>query len=140
MLMLMPFLVASLVGVLSAKGATAGWEYAQDHLAGRYAIYGGYLGDPDMTRPVPGNTKVAFSVTGRPAKNLFDAIGPSGGAQASGEYRCEGRPDMVVRQRDALICRYRAKEGYWCTFGFDLSTGLSTPGTRSGGICSDTPP
>lgn len=39
-----------------------------------YRLYGGELGDP--TIPSSGDKKVAFSVVGRAAKQIFDAIGP----------------------------------------------------------------
>lgn len=133
------FVLAVLSGVLLAKGANAVWDYSNRSFVGRYALYGGHLGE-DARAPESGDRKVAFSVKGRAAQEIYDAIGPSGGQRATAERACPERPEITLRERDALVCRRHLKEGHWCTFGFDLSTGLSTWGVRGGGICSDTPP
>ena len=43
--------------------------------AASYRIYGGGLGDP--TAPKPNDKKVAFSIEGPAARQIFDAIGPT---------------------------------------------------------------
>ena len=60
---------------------------------------------------------------------MFDAIGP--------DLRdgCAD-PQIRLRNRDMLLCRHHAKDGYRCEFGFDLSTGLSIGGSVGGAMCS----
>ena len=120
--------LAALCCVLAFHNAKAVWEYVHKAASGTYVIYGGFL--DNAREPTPGDTKIGFSLTADPAKEMFDAIGPDmkGG--------CTG-PDFRIRQRDLLLCRYRPKDGYWCSFGFDLSTGLSIGGSTGGAICQD---
>jgi hypothetical protein len=120
--------LAASCAVISAQNAMAVWEYAHRAFSGKYAIYGGFLGE--ARAPSAGDIKVAFDLTGNPAKEMFDGIGPDlkGGCNA---------PGLRVRQRDMLVCRYRPKDGYWCNFGFDLSTGLSIGGSIGGTVCKD---
>jgi hypothetical protein len=112
--------------VLAAQNALAVWEYIHTPFTGTAAIYGGFLDEARV--PTPGDTKIAFNLTGKSAKEMFDAIGPDqkGGCSA---------PGLRVRQKDMLLCRYRPKDGYWCNFGFDLSTGLSIGGSIGGAAC-----
>jgi hypothetical protein len=120
--------LAALCCALSFHNASAVWEYAHKAVSGTYVIYGGFL--DEAKKSTPGDSKVAFNITGNPAREMFDAIGPDlkGG--------CTG-PGLRVRQRDMLLCRYRPKDGYWCNFGFDLSTGLSIGGSIGGAVCRD---
>ena len=122
--------LAALCSVLAMQNASAVWEYVHKSFAGTYVIYGGTPAGDQARAPTPGDTKVAFNLAGSPAKEMFDAIGPDlkGGCAGSG---------LRVRQRDMLLCRYRPKDGYWCNFGFDLSTGLSIGGAIGGAVCQD---
>lgn len=137
--MLRPALIVAsiLCGIFAAKTALAVWNYADQSFCGSYMIYGGYPDKEEVRAPTPGDTKVAFSVRGEAARGLFDAIGPGRAENAPAQTACSNNPKILVRQRDALICRRSAKDGYWCTFGFDLSTGLSTWGIAGGRICND---
>lgn len=120
--------LAAMCGILAVQNARAVWEYVHTPFTGRYAIYGGF---PDEAKaPTPGDRKIAILLTGTAAKEMFEAIGPDlkGGCAT---------PDLQVRQRDMLLCRYRPKDGYWCNFGFDLSTGLSIGGAIGGAVCQD---
>jgi hypothetical protein len=116
--------------VLSVQSASAVWEYVHKAFTGTYVIYGGYPSQDDARAPTPGDTKVAFNLTGNAAKEMFEAIGPDmkGGCVSS---------DFHVRQRDMLVCRFRPQDGYRCNFGFDLSTGLSVGGSVGGAVCQD---
>lgn len=122
--------LAALGCALSVQGASAVWGYVHNNFSGTYAIYGGFPSLDDARAPVPGDSKVAFNLTGNPAKEMFDAIGPDvkGGCAS---------PALRVRQRDMLVCRHRAKSGYRCNFAFDLSTGLSVGGLVGGAVCQD---
>jgi hypothetical protein len=122
--------LAALGSVIAVQNASAVWEYVHKSFGGTYVIYGGSPESVQARAPTPGDMKVAFNLTGNPAKEMFEAIGPDlkGGC---------ARPDLRVRQRDMLLCRYRPKDGYWCSFGFDLSTGLSIGGSIGGAVCHD---
>lgn len=108
-------------GVCLAQSAQT-WLFAYEPLNGRYAIYGGSLGDP-----LPPNRKdqrIAFWIEGRAAKRLFDAMGPDlrNACGVDGEYR--------LRQRAELRCSYHPRDGHHCDFGFDLLTGRSIGGSQ----------
>jgi hypothetical protein len=137
MLRLSLLALAGICGVLAAKAALAVWAYADQDMSGTYAIYGGYPSQSEALPPSPGDTKAAFSVRGTAAKELFDAIGSQRAENAPAQSACPNNPQVLVRERDALICRYAPRDGYWCTFGFDLSTGLSTWGVVGGQICDE---
>ena len=113
----------TLLCLLLAHQARAVWEFVERNFSASYAIYGGYL--DEAVAPVAGDTKVAFRLTGAAARDMFDAMGPD---------LPNGCPDpqIRVRNRDMLLCRYRPKDGYRCDFGFDLSTGLSIGGAVGG--------
>jgi hypothetical protein len=140
--MLRPSLIVACVlfGALSAKAAVAVWDYADRRFSGSYVIYGGSPEQQEAHAPAPGDAKVAFSVRGAAAKEIFEAIGPRSAQRAPPQRSCPGHPDIRVRERDALICRHSPKDGYWCSFGFDLSTGAGTWGILGGRICDDRPP
>ncbi|QBH99885.1 hypothetical protein [Pseudoduganella albidiflava] len=117
------------------SSARAGWDYRHGAFSGQYIIYGDEPSATAARIPTPGDTKIAFSIRGRAARDLFDAIGPAPREMSRGEERCEGNPKIRVRRLDTIFCRHYAKDGYWCTFGFDLSTGLSTWGKAGDAGC-----
>jgi hypothetical protein len=120
--------VAALCCGLAAQDASAVWDYVHNTFSGTYVVYGGAPSLEEARAPAPGDSKIAFNLTGNPAKEMFDAIGPdvkSGCAM----------PPLRVRQRDMLVCRFRPKDGYRCYFAFDLSTGLSVAGLAGGAAC-----
>lgn len=123
-------MVGALCCALSASNASAVWDYVHKTFSGTYVMYGGFPSLEDARAPTPGDSKVALNLTGNPAKEMFDAIGPDmkGGCAS---------PALRVRQRDMLVCRYRQKDGYRCNFAFDLSTGLSVGGSVGGAVCQD---
>ena len=91
--------------------------------AASYRIYGGGLGDP--TAPSLHDNKVAFSVEGAAAKQIFDAIGPDQ------RDSCTEGSGMRVRHKDHehLTCTLSKKNEYACSFGFDLVSGKSIGGS-----------
>lgn len=117
----------SMLLVLSL-GAVAVSVAAEDTLGshkkitGVYRIYGGGLGDP--VAPSEKDKKVMFSIDGKTAKELFDAIGPDK------KNVCTEGTGYRVRTKDDehLFCSRTAKGEYFCNFGFDLRTGKSIGG------------
>lgn len=88
-----------------------------------YRIYGGSLGDP--IAPKPGDKKIAFSIQGAAAKELFDAIGPDKHDECTAESG-----DRVRHRDDENLSCIRTKDGeYSCSFGFDLQSGKSIGGS-----------
>lgn len=50
------------------------WRLAYQPFSGIYSIYGGELGEP--VAPNEHSKRIAFAVTGRVAKQMFDAMAP----------------------------------------------------------------
>ncbi len=123
--------------LLTAGGVvSAAWTDMQGDFPGQYIIYGGYPDKESARAPSPGDTKVAFSIRGRAARDLFDSIGPAPRPELSrGEERCETNPKVRTRRLETIACRHHPKDGYWCTFGFDLSTGLAVWGKSGDAMC-----
>ena len=88
-----------------------------------YRLYGGELGD--STEPSPNDKKVAFSVKGTAARQIFDAIGPDQ------RDACTEGSRMRVRHKDHehLTCTLSKENDYVCSFGFDLVSGKSIGGS-----------
>lgn len=88
-----------------------------------YRLYGGGPGDP--IAPKSNDKKVAFSIEGSAAKQIFDAIGPDK------RGLCTEGSGMRVRHKDSekLTCTRSKKNDYVCSFGFDLVTGKSIGGS-----------
>lgn len=106
------------------------WAGMRGAFSGQYIIYGGYLDakGENSRAPTPGDTKIAFSIRGAAAKDMFDAIGAAPREKSRGEESCKENPKIRIRDLDTIRCRFHPSQSYWCTFGFDLSTGLSTWG------------
>ena len=88
-----------------------------------YWIYGGGLGDP--ITPTSKDKKIAFSIEGDAAKQIFEAIGPDK------KDACSEGGDTRFRSRDNenLICTRSKENTYTCSFGFDLDSGKSIGGS-----------
>jgi hypothetical protein len=88
-----------------------------------YWLYGGGLGDP--IPPKTNDKKIAFSIEGEAAQQIFDAIGPDKHDACTEESGTRFR----ARDKENLSCT-RSKEGdHVCNFGFDLVTGKSIGGS-----------
>jgi len=114
-----PFLLLFLVPVATAGDDIGPYKQATTS----YWMYGGGIGDPTTSKP--NDTKIAFSVEGSAAKQIFEAIGPDK------QDVCTEGSGIRFRSRDNenLSCT-RSKEGaYECSFGFDLVTGKSIGGS-----------
>jgi hypothetical protein len=110
--------------LLASAGAASGlgiWRFSFAAFHGEYVIYGGELGDP--VAPTERSKNIAFSVNGKAAQQMFDAMGPDLKAA------CGTEDGARVRQRSELICSYRRSEGYECNFGIDLVEGRSIGGS-----------
>ena len=111
--------VAMFVPVSSAQTGPGPYKKAET----RYLIYGGSLGD--MTAPTKSDKKIAFSIEGKAARALFEAIGPD-----KKDVCLEGTGARVRHRNDENLECIRFKEGeYRCSFGFDLRTGKTIPGS-----------
>lgn len=94
-------------------------------IRGHYQMYGGDFAE--LLPPAPGDTKLAITVKGSLAKELFAQIGPS----VKKIDACSSDADYKERRRGNLSCIYTKKDGHTCYFGLDLNTGKST----NGAIC-----
>jgi hypothetical protein len=117
---------AAVVTALLACGMTLAaegepWRFAFQPFTGHYSIYGGGLGDP--VAPSEQSRNVAFSINGPVAKQIFEALGPDL------KSACGAENGTRMRQRADLQCSYDPKNGYACTFGFDLVSGRSIGGS-----------
>nr|WP_315398230.1 hypothetical protein [uncultured Duganella sp.] len=98
-----------------------GWQLILKPFKGTYSVYGGGLGDPYA--PKAGDRHMAFSVEGRVAKEMFEAMGPD----LKGV--CGAEDGGRIRQRAEVSCSFHVKDGYHCNFGFDLTSGKSIGGS-----------
>lgn len=116
-------LIASVALIGGLSVAATAWEFSYLPAQARFAIFGGGLGDP--TPPSANDTKIAFELRGKAARQLFDSIGPDK-ADA-----CGGTAGERFRSRDdeRLVCTRSVKGEYACYFGFDLKTGHSIGGS-----------
>ena len=103
-------------GTALGAGSTA-WEWKLRPFNAEYAIYGGGLGDPYA--PKRGDIRLAVYVSGKPAKEMFDAIGPD----IKREGECGTEDGSRIRRRGEISCMLVPKQGHFCDFGFDLTTG-----------------
>jgi len=96
---------------------------AQDFrpLKGSYALYSRELGDPGP--PTRGDAKLALSLTGPLAKQLFTHLG----AAATVHVECS-EDDGVTRTRGALSCTRDKTGETHCALGFDIAKGKAIAG------------
>ena len=105
------FMLLAVIGQASA---------APKALKADYVIYSGDLGE--QMPPTKTDRKISINVTGQPAKDIFDSIGPDIKAA------CNTDPGDRERRKGKMWCFYQPKSGYECYFGFDLRTGKSIDG------------
>lgn len=97
------------------------WEFVFRPLTGHYAIYGGGLGDP--VAPSKVDKKIAISINGPAARQMFQSMGPDL------KEVCGAENGNRIRQRAEVSCAYHSGAGYQCDFGIDLVTGNSIGGS-----------
>lgn len=85
-----------------------------------YVIYSGDLGE--QMPPTKTDRKISINVTGQPAKDIFDSLGPDVKAE------CTTGKGERERRKGTVWCFYLPRSGYECYFGFDLRTGKSIDG------------
>ncbi|QYF94926.1 hypothetical protein KY495_07050 [Massilia sp. PAMC28688] len=92
-------------------------------VAGVFQIYGGELGDPVAASKK--DAKIAFSIKGQAAIEMFNAMGPDA------KDSCTQGSGTRVRKKDNenLVCLRFAEGLYSCRFGFDLKSGRSIGGS-----------
>ncbi|GGY54625.1 hypothetical protein GCM10007387_41240 [Pseudoduganella albidiflava] len=97
------------------------WAFEYRPFKGSYQIYGGSLGD--TIRPTNRSRNIQYNVKGPVARQMFDSMGPDL------KNVCGADDEQRLRQRADVACTFSAKNGYSCTFGFDLVTGRSIAGS-----------
>lgn len=118
---------STLVGALLALAVPAPTLHASDtghkQMTGVYRTYSGGLGDSGP--PTAADTKIMFSIDGKAAREMFDAMGKD-----VKDACTEGDGTRVrMKDRERLVCS-RSKQGeYSCNFGFDLKSGKSIGGS-----------
>jgi len=90
-------------------------------LTAEYTIYSGSLGDEQQ--PTKDDRKIAFEVSGQPAKDIFESLYPD--VQA---VSCSDKKGERLRKKGRVWCVYTPEGGYRCFFGFNLRTGESIAG------------
>ncbi|WBS04392.1 hypothetical protein OU994_08960 [Pseudoduganella sp. SL102] len=90
-------------------------------LQARYTIFSGLILS-DREAPTPTERKLSILIEGKPAKEIFDSIGPDL------RYTCSQDEGDRQRAKQGVQCTYTAEgrnKGYDCWIGIDLRTGKS---------------
>jgi hypothetical protein len=98
------------------------WKFEYRSFKGAYHVYGGTLGEE--TEPTKRSRNIAYHVSGPVAQQMFDAMGPDL------KDVCGAEGGQRIRQRAEVSCSFHPKDGYSCSFGFDLITGRSIAGIQ----------
>lgn len=114
-------LILVLLAAAAAARGHAAWRFSFQPFQGHYSIYGGGLADP--VAPSAQSKNIAFSITGKAAQQMFDAMGPDL------KSVCDSENGTRFRQRAELVCSYHPSDRYECNFGFDLAEGRSIGGS-----------
>lgn len=115
--------VLLLLSLLPLEVLANDWEFDYRPAQAGFATYGNSLGDP--VAATKHDTKIAFEIRGKAAREMFEAIGPDkpdSCSQASG-LRFRSRDD------ERIVCTRGQGGKYACYFGFDLMTGKSIGGS-----------
>lgn len=105
----------------TAIGASE-WVHTYRTAQVKYAIYGGGLGDP--VAPTKNDKKIAFQITGKAARDIFNAIGPDRYDECLSDHGARSR---YIDDGKFFCARYSDGD-YVCSFGFDLKSGKTTHG------------
>lgn len=118
-------LVAVLVSLHAHAEGKGKWTGKNKPLAN--ATYLVYSGEPgDRGPPTSADRKLAITIRGQAAKEIFDSIGPD----AKG-VSCSLEDGERMRSKGEVWCSYMPSDGYMCFLGFNLKTGEP----HSGGTC-----
>lgn len=109
--------------VCFAEGGDEAYELRYQSADVQYVIYGQEIDEP--IRPTVKDSKVAFVITGKAARKIFDSIPPD-----RGDEGCVDAGDRLRSRDNHKFSCVKYKDGtYTCTFGFDLKTGKSIAGS-----------
>lgn len=105
------------VAVLAAASDLPAWR----DMPARYTIYSG---NELSTReePTAKDRKLTIAITGKPAKEIFDSLGPDAPTSCS---QNQGNRD---RNKEGIQCTFnpnKSETAYRCWIGLDLKTGQS---------------
>jgi hypothetical protein len=112
-----------LLSILMLTGATQGDQLQaapQKPLSADYVIYSGNL--DEQLAPTQADRKISISVSGKPAKDIFESIYPDI------KVECITEKGERERRKGNVWCYYMPSRGYRCYLGFDLRTGKSIAG------------
>ena len=115
--------VGLIIGCLSVTAIAVEWAFEYRPAEAKYTFYSGTL--DDAAAPDKKNVKIAFEVTGKAAKEMFDAMGPDKKDACSSEDQTRFRS----RDGDKISCLLSNKGEFSCSFGFDLRSGKSIGGS-----------
>jgi hypothetical protein len=113
-------IVALVAGSATLARSAQSWNFEYRPFKGEYHIYGGTLGEE--TPPTKRSRNIAYQVRGPVAMQMFEAMGPDL------KDVCGAEDGQRIRQRAEVSCSFNPKDGYSCSFGFDLITGKSIAG------------
>jgi hypothetical protein len=116
-------IAAVLVALATPAPALHATDTGHQKLTGVYRTYSGALGDSGP--PTPADTKVMFSIDGKAAREMFDAMGKDI------KDACTDDSATRVRMKDhgRVVCSRGRQGDYACHFGFDLKSGKSIGGS-----------
>ena len=105
-----------LLGVIVACVAARAVAQVGGTFTGGFTVYSD--GPPDFQPPTAQNVNISISMQGRAARDLYEALGQTGGVKCV----------ATERRRGDIVCRISDRE-HICAFGLDLKTGKSRVGT-----------
>lgn len=110
---------AAMLALLAPARAGEPGAAGPQPLKGDYLVFGGTLAE--MQPPTGRDKKVAITLTGPLAKELFASIGPDA------KDACSGAAGYRERRRGDLLCTLD-EDGYRCYLGLDIVRGKSVRG------------
>lgn len=118
-------LIAAAIGASSIVYAAAqkDWDRIYATATIHYLFYSNDLDEAQA--PTPSDQRLSIAITGDPAKQIFDVIGPDL------KVGCGTTLGMRQRQRGDIDCYYDKEQSpspYTCHFGFNLRKGKSIAG------------
>ncbi|CAH0307293.1 hypothetical protein SRABI118_04631 [Massilia sp. Bi118] len=108
---------------IAYAGAKKNWDGTYASATIHYLFYSNDLDEAQA--PTSTDQRLSIAITGDPAKQIFDAIGPDL------KVGCGTTLGMRQRQRGDIDCSYDKEQSpspYTCHFGFNLRKGKSIAG------------
>lgn len=113
-------LAAGVIACIALGSDEESFSVAFKPFKGSYWLYSGTL--DDRHPPTKNERKIAISIEGKAAKEMFDSMYPDAKSPCSDE---KGHRE---RSKGNIYCAYNPREGYSCSVGFNLRTGESIEG------------